>query len=197
MVNIITVSREFGSGGRTVAKDVAEKLGYDYYDSDIIEKIAKESGLSEKYVEDNVENSPGNSIFSMAFAGRNERGESISDMIWLAQCKVIKEIADKGKCVIVGRCADYILSDRDDVLNVFIHADPEKRIERIINVYGESNEKPEKRLAAKDKRRKTYYKFYTDRKWGDYRNYHLALDSGVMGFDKCEELIINVAESMD
>ena len=143
MKNVITISREFGSGGHTVGEQIAEKLGYKFYDKEIIEKIASESGLSQKYVNENAEYAPGTNIFSYGFVGRNALGESISDILWQAQCNVIKEIAQEGNCVIVGRCADYILKDKDNVLNVFIHADMDFRIDRIINNYGETNEKPD------------------------------------------------------
>ncbi len=196
MKKVITISREFGSGGRTIGKEVAKKLGYEYYDKEIIEKIASESGLSKSFIEENAEHAPGTNIFSYAFVGRNENGESISDYLWKAQCKVINDIAEKGNCVIVGRCADYILLDRIDCLHVFVHADMEKRIDRIINLYGETNEKPEKRIIKKDKKRKANYKYYTDRTWGMSQNYHITLDSGVIGIDKCVDVICDLAKDL-
>ena len=102
------------------------------------------------------------------------------------------ELAEQGPCVIVGRCADYILKDTADCLKVFVHADMEKRAERIVRIYGETEEAPVKRLKDKDKRRAAYYKFYTDCEWGDVRNYHLTLDSGALGIETCVELITKV-----
>ena len=196
MKNVITISREFGSGGHTVGEQIAKKLGYKFYDKEIIEKIASESGLSQKYVNENAEYAPGTNIFSYGFVGRNALGESISDILWQAQCNVIKEIAQEGNCVIVGRCADYILKDKDNVLNVFIHADMDFRIDRIINNYGETNEKPEKRLITKDKKRKANYRYYTDQVWGQAQNYHITLDSSVIGIDKCSEIIIDIINNI-
>lgn len=183
---IITISREFGSGGRTIGKKVAEKLNIPCYDSELIEKIALESGFSEEYVKEIEENSRGRflSLFSnRAYAPNNE------DIIWKIQCKVILDLAEKGPCVIVGRCADYVLREKADCLKVFIHADKKFRAERIVNVYGETDVSVEQRIKEKDKRRAAYHRFYTDKKWGDARNYDVALDSGVIGLDKCVEIV--------
>ncbi len=196
MKNIITISRQFGSGGRSIGKAVAEKMGYDYYDKELIERIAQESGLSTDYIEKNGEHSPGTNIFSYAFVGRNRRGESVEDYLWNKQREVILNIADKGNCVIVGRCADYILRDRENCLNVFIHANMEKRAERIVNLYGETDQKPQKRLMDKDRTRKLNYKYYTDRDWGMAKNYHLSLDSGMIGLERCEDLIETLAKEL-
>lgn len=196
MKNIITISREFGSGGRSIGKAVAEKLGYDYFDKEIIERIAEESGLSIDYIEKNGEHSPGTNIFSYAFVGRSRSGASVEDYLWNKQREVILKMADKGKCVIVGRCADYILREREDCLNVFIHSDMKKRAERIVNLYGETDKKPEKRLMDKDKTRKLNYKYYTDRDWGMSQNYHISLDSGAIGIERCEDMIISLAKEL-
>lgn len=189
MKNIITISREFGSGGRSIGKAVAKKLGYDYFDKEIIERISEESGLSIDYIEKNGEHSPGTNIFSYAFVGRNRNGASVEDYLWNKQMEVILSMADKGKCVIVGRCADYILREREDCLHVFIHSDMKKRAKRIVDLYGETEQKPEKRLMDKDKTRKLNYKYYTDRDWGMSQNYHISLDSGVIGLERCEDII--------
>lgn len=196
MKNIITISREFGSGGRSIGKAVAEKLGYDYFDKDLIERIAKESGLSTEYIEKNGEHSPGTNIFSYAFVGRNRKGESVEDYLWNKQREVILSIAQKGNCVIVGRCADYILRNRENCLHVFIHSDLAKRAERIVKLYGETNQKPEKRLMEKDRTRKLNYKYYTDRDWGMSQNYHLSLDSGVIGLERCEDMIVTLSKEL-
>lgn len=196
MKKIITISREFGSGGRSIGKEVAQKLGYDYYDKELIEKIAEKSGLSADYIERNGEHSPGTNIFSYAFVGRNRRGMSVEDYLWNHQREFILSLAEKGNCVIVGRCADYILRERTDCLNVFIHADKEKRADRIVNLYGETDQKPEKRLMDKDKTRSLNYKYYTDRNWGMSQNYHISLDSGVIGIERCEDIIITLAKEL-
>ncbi len=116
-------------------------------------------------------------------------GPTNGDYLWKLQYQIIRDLAEKEPCVIVGRCADYILRNRTDCLKVFIHADMKFRADRIVRVYGEREESPETRLKEKDKRRAAYYRFYTDMKWGDAANYHIALDSGVIGIEKCAEII--------
>lgn len=186
---IITISREFGSGGRTIGKEVAAKLGIPCYDQELIEKIAQESGFAKEYVAERGEYSSHGNWFASAFSDRDFNGHSHQDDLWAAQRNVILELADKGPCVIVGRCGDYILRDKADCLTVFIHADMEHRAKRIVEQYGEGKDSPEKRLKDKDKRRAAYYQFYTDMKWGKVQNYHIALDSGVLGIKTCVELL--------
>lgn len=186
---VITISRQFGSGGRTIGKKIAEELGYAYYDKDLIEKVAKESGLAPEYIEEQGEYAPSKNPFSYAFIGRSINGMSVNDYLWNMQRKVILELAEKEPCVIVGRCADYILRERNDCLNVFIHADEEKRAERIVTLYGETESSPKKRLDEKDRKRAVNYKYYTGRNWGEACNYHLTLDSGKLGIDHCVKLI--------
>ena len=187
---IVTISREFGSGGRTIGKKVAEKLGIPCYDSELIQKIAEESGFAENYVKEAGEYAPGGFLSSVlanrAFGPTNE------DILWETQRRVIMELAEKGPCVIVGRCADYLLQNKADCLKVFIHADMAFRAKRIVEVYGEREQSPEQRLRDKDKRRAAYHRFYTDMKWGDARNYHIALDSGALGIDKCADMIASL-----
>ncbi|MDO5349870.1 MAG: cytidylate kinase-like family protein [Lachnospiraceae bacterium] len=186
---IITISREFGSGGRTIGKEVAAKLGIPCYDQELIEKIAQESGFAKEYVAERGEYSSHGNWFASAFSDRDFNGHSHQDDLWAAQRNVILELADKGPCVIVGRCGDYILREKADCLTVFIHADMEHRAKRIVEQYGEGKDAPEKRLQDKDKRRAAYYQFYTDMKWGKVQNYHIALDSGVLGIKTCVELL--------
>lgn len=184
---IITISREFGSGGRTIGKKVAENLGIPCYDSELIHKIALESGFAEKYIEDAGEYAPGG-FLSSAFTNRTF-GPTNEDYLWQIQYKIITELAEKESCVIVGRCADYILRDKADLLKVFIHADMEFRANRIVEVYGEQDKSPIQRLKEKDKRRAAYHRFYTDMKWGHAQNYHITLDSGELGIEKCVEIL--------
>lgn len=184
---IITISREFGSGGRTIGKLVAEKVGIPCYDHELIDRIAEESGMLKSFVESNAEETQGG-WFSL-LAGRDFYGHSLQDDLYLAQTKVIRDLAEKESCVIIGRCADSILSDHDNVLKVFIHASPEKRAERIRSQYGEILDDPFQRLKEKDKRRKAYYQLYSDREWGAMKNYHIALDSGELGLERCAEII--------
>ena len=177
---VITISREFGSGGRTVGKQLAEKLGVPCYDREIIEKVALESGYDKKYIEEMGEYTNGgllNAIFtnrSYNYAPSNE------DTIWKIQSDIIRDVASKSPCVIVGRCADYILRDNPEVLRVFVHASMKFRADRIVSVYGEREDTPEKRLK--------------DMRFGDGRNYHISLDSGALGIDKCVDILADVVK---
>ncbi|MBO5030766.1 MAG: cytidylate kinase-like family protein [Lachnospiraceae bacterium] len=189
---IITISREFGSGGRTIGKQLAEKLGVSCYDKELIEKLAEQTGLAKKYIEEQGEYAPAMHPFSYAFVGRSVNGMSVSDYLWNEQRKKIQEIAGKEPCVIVGRCADYILRERDDVLNVFIHAPQADRAKRIVEVYGETETEPVKRLREKDKKRAINYKYYTEREWGRAANYHLTLDSSMFGIEGSVNLLFDI-----
>ena len=184
---IITISREFGSGGRTIGKLVADHLGIQCYDAELIQKLAEKSGFDENYIKEAGEYTPGG-FLSSALLDRSF-GPTNGDYLWKLQYQIIRDLAEKEPCVIVGRCADYILRNRTDCLKVFIHADMKFRAERIVKVYGEREQSPETRLKEKDKRRATYYRFYTDMKWGNAANYHIALDSGVIGIETCAKLI--------
>ena len=187
---IITISREFGSGGRTIGRMTAEKLGIPCYDQEIIEKIAEETGMLKSYVESNVEDVQGGWL--SVLAGRDYYGHSLQDDLHAAQTKVIRGLADKSSCVIIGRCADSILSDYGNILKVFIHASMEKRVEWVLKQYGETEQDPVQRLKEKDKKRKAYYQLYSDRKWGAMENYHIALDSGVLGVERCAEILVQL-----
>lgn len=189
---IITISREFGSGGRTIGKLTAQRLGIPCYDQELIEKIAEKSGFSKEYIKNTEEASSRGGWFANALAGRSFAGSSNQDYLWAVQRKTILELAQQGPCVIVGRCADHIPKDEADCLTVFIHADPEKRMKRIVEQYGETDTAPEKRLRDKDRRRAIYYHFYTDMEWGAARNFHVALDSGVLGLETCVDLIVGL-----
>lgn len=193
MVKIITISREFGSGGRTIGKEVASQLGIPCYDKELIEKIAEETGYAKEFIEIEGEHAPNTSKLSYMFLGRGIDGLANADHIWMAQEKVIKELAEKGPCVIVGRCADYILKDRKDCMHVFIYADQEFKADRIVQKYGERTLNPEKRLAEKDKKRKLNYKYFTEREWGKRQNYQMCLDSGYLGIEKTAALIVAAA----
>lgn len=187
---IITISREFGSGGRFIGEEVAKKLGIAYYDKDIINQIAEESGLSPDYIQESAELSPKKGIFAYALAGRDITGKSVEDMVYEVQRKVILELAEKEPCVIIGRNADFILKDRDDVLNVFIHGNMPEKMKRICQLYNVSEQDAVKMMTDTDKRRMTNYNFYTDQRWGKASNYTLCLNSSQLGYDKCEEIIM-------
>ena len=197
---IITISREFGSGGRTIGRLVAEKLGIPFYDKELVKQISVESGFAPNFVEENGEHAPGRSFFAYAFAPQGVpgimNGLSTNDFLWNIQCSVILQIADEGPCVIVGRNADYILKDREDVLHVFIHADDEFRKDRIVKLYGQSEKSPTARLAEKDKRRKVNYQHYTGRNWGDAQNFDLCLDSSNLGVEACADIIVDIVKRL-
>ena len=190
---IITIGREFGSGGRTIGREVAKKLGIPCYDQELIEKMAEESGFTREYVEKESENA---SLGSWAASALGMDGTYTAptnqDRLWAVQSRIIREIAEKESCVIVGRCADVILEDKADLLRVFIHADFEARAKRIVEKYGETEVPTEKRLRDKDKRRALYYQFYTDRKWGDIENYDIILNSSALGLERCVDIIVSL-----
>ena len=189
---IITISREFGSGGRTVGKQVAQKLNIPCYDQELIEKIAEESGFAPAYIKELGEYAVRAGWLSNALAGRFSNGLTTQDPLWLLQRKVILELAEKGPCVIVGRCADYILRNEADWLTAFIHADMDFKIDRVVRLYGESEKKPEARINDKNKKRAVNYKHFTNREWGKSQNYHIALNSKALGIEKCIEVILAI-----
>lgn len=199
---IITISRAFGSGGRTIGRAVADRLGIPFYDKELVAKVAEESGFHADFIEEAGEYAPVTSSFlfniavspnPMAMMGTM----SMADQLFVCQTNVIRRLADEGPCVIVGRCADYILREREDCLHVFIHADMEHRAERIVRLYGETKQSPEKRLTDKDNKRKVYYRHYTNRNWGEAQNYHLALNSGLIGVENCTDIIVNMVNLLD
>lgn len=193
---IITISREFGSGGRTIGHMVAEKLGIAFYDKELVDQIALESGFAPNFIEEHGEHAPGKSIFSYAFSHQSApgimNGMSTADFLWNVQCNVILQLAEKEPCVIVGRNADYILKDRKDCLHAFIHADKDFRADRIVRLYGESEKSPIARLNEKDKRRSVNYQHYTGRDWGDPQNYDICLCSSTIGIDTCADILVNL-----
>jgi cytidylate kinase len=194
---IITISRQFGSGGHSIAKAAAERMGIAFYDNQLITEVARQSGLSEEFIRENEEYaSHSNSfLYQLAMSTAGTYGyPSVYQKLYEAQTKVIRDIADKEPCIIVGRCADYILKDRADCLHVFIHADNEHRATHILEKYGATDKTISQRIKDKDNRRRNYYRFHTDREWGVAANYNLALDSGVLGEELCVELICKAME---
>ena len=197
---IITISREFGSGGRTIGRMIAEKLNIPFYDKELVDHIALESGFAPKFVEEHGEHAPGGSMFSYAFAPQGVpgimNGLSTADFLWNVQCSVILQLAEKGPCVIVGRNADYILKDREDVLHVYITADMDYRADRIVRLYGTSEKSPTARIQEKDKRRRVNYQHYTGRNRGNAADYDLCLDSSVIGTEKCADIVVDLVKSL-
>ena len=201
---IITVGRQYGSGGRYVARLLAEKMGIPYYDKELLAEVAKDSGICQDLLEEHDEKNTRNFLFSM-MSGSQMAGDASSmymDMplnhrIFLAQFDTIRRIASQGPCVIVGRCADYVLRDQEHVLNVFIKADREERIRRITEYYGVDPLKAEEMLKKADKQRASYYNYYATGTWGDVNNYDLCVDTGALGITGAVELIADCARLLE
>ncbi|MDR0584758.1 MAG: cytidylate kinase-like family protein [Treponema sp.] len=195
---IITVSREFGSGGRSIAKLIAQRLGYAYCDNSVIAGVAKEHGLSEVFVKEYGEYAISKNPFALNLSiggiNRYDAGLSIYDQLFIFQHVYITDLAEKEPCVIVGRCADFILQERTDSLHVFFYADIDFRVNRLANSMGEKFANPENHLKEMDKRRKTYYRHYTGRRWGEAKNYHLCLHTGVVGIERCADIVVELAQ---
>lgn len=191
---IITISREFGSGGRYLGEQIAKRLGMKFYDKEIITRVAEETGLAQKYVEEMGEYSPKKSIFSFAFVSRDSQGMSLGDYMYAAQRKIILEAAEKEPCVIVGRCADDILRGREDCLNVFICGNEKNKAERIVKLYEISEEEALKRMKETDKKRRIHHNYYTEQKWGEANNYSISLNSSDIGYEKCIDIVCGLIE---
>lgn len=193
---IITIGRQYGSGGRIIGKKLAEELGISFYNREIIEMAAQRSGMSEETFEKVDETVASSLLYSIA-TGAYMFGNYVSpqvdlplnDKLFILESEIIKSIASRESCVIVGRCADYILKDYENVINIFIHASKEARKQRAIKEYGINAHKVDGYLTKIDKKRKTYYNYYTGEKWGDSNNYHLCLDSSVLGIEGCVHMI--------
>jgi len=198
MSKIITISREFGSGGRYIGELLAKKLGIDFYDRELIKMIAKESNYSDEFVKESEDTRNYSFLYNLATEGyymHNPYGVlAPADKLFVVQNEIIRELADKGPCVIIGRCADYILRDRDDVLNVFITCDMPHRIERCIKFYGINEKDVEKSLRRRDKARASNYNYHTGGEWGNARNYDVTLNSGSFGVEKCAEILASLAK---
>lgn len=197
-IDIITISRQFGSGGRIIAQDVAKKLGWKFYDRELIEKIAEKTGLAKEFIEERGEHATTGQHLAFTLPGQFNgfsTGPSILDKLYVMQYNIIKEIAEESPCVIVGRCADYILRENKNCFHVFIHADQKFREERSVNVYNVQTNDIAKFLKDRDKKRKLYYKYNTDQVWGDVRNYDLCLKSSALGLDTCTKIILEAIQN--
>lgn len=192
MKKVITISREYGSGGKAIGRMVAERLGYKFYDAEIIEEVVKSSGLAKEIVEkyDEYATHKNSLLYNIAInAAGSYNGLSIANQIQIAQMNVIKDIADEGNCVIIGRGADYILRDREDCLHVFVRADMDFKAARVLEIYGETEQRIETRLEDMDVKRRVFYRSFAMREWGVIENYNMMLDSSAIGLEKCAELI--------
>lgn len=196
---VITISRQFGSGGRTIGKKVAEKLGIPYYDKELVDQVAKESGFSHEFIEEIGEYASVTSSFLFNIAvSAHPMGlidtMSVSDKLYVCQTNVIRDLAAKGPCVIVGRCADYVLKDRPNTISVFLKAEMQSKVERAVKYYGVDPQKAEDRIRKADKQRASYYNYYATATWGDVNNYDLCVDTGKLGVEGTVELIARFVE---
>lgn len=198
MNKVITISRQYGSGGREVGQKLAEHYGIPFYDNEIISHAAKESGFSEVAFERAEEKATNSFLYSLAMGmsayGNMDLGfstMSVDDRLFLAETKVTRRFAQQGPCVIVGRCADYVLKDMPNVVNLFVAADIASRVKRAIEVYDLPKAKAEEHILKFDKRRSNYYNFHTGKKWGDVNNYHISIRSDFGGIDHTVRTLIS------
>ena len=204
MNKIVTISRQYASGGREVAEKLAAEYGIPFYDRALIARAAKESGFAEAAF-DNVEMKATNSLLYSIAMGMNAYGSpdigythlSLDDRIYIAQSDVIRKIADEGPCIIVGRCADYVLRERKDVINIFVWSSMPFRIKRAVERDGIEPEKAEETIIRMDKRRANYYNYHAVERWGAVTNYHLAIQNDFRGVDKKVEVIKQFIDSVD
>lgn len=202
---IYTIGREFGSGGREVGEKLAAKLGIKLYDKELLQQAAKDSGFCEEIFENHDEKPTNSFLYSLVMDTYSVSGYSaapfldmpLNHKVFLAQFETIKKIAEKESCVIVGRCADYALSDNPDCINIFIHADLDVRIKNVSRNLNITENKARDIINKTDKQRASYYNYYTSKKWGDSKSYNLSLDAGKLGTDKCVEMILKFRELMD
>lgn len=189
---VITISRQYGSGGRFVAKKLAERLNIPFYDNELITMAAKESGYAENMFENAEQQSSHSLLYSLSIFGTaaGVYGLPLSDKVYLVQSEIIKKCAAEGSCIIVGRCADYILSDSSHkVINFYLYSDIESRIERVKEHYNCQCNDIESEIIKRDKKRAAYYNYYTTRRWGDTENYHLSLNVDAVGIDSCVDIL--------
>ena len=187
--SIITIGRQYGSGGREIGKKLADQLGIPFYDNELLDIAAKKSGICEELFQTNDEKPTSSLLYSLVMGSYGGNSLPFNHKIFLAQFDAIRSIADEGPCVIIGRCGDYALEDYPNLINIFIHADLKLRIKRAIENYGIESGKAEDFVLKTDKKRASYYNFYSSRKWGNLDNYDLTVDSGFLGIDNTVELI--------
>ena len=196
MRSIITVGRQFGTGGHEIGRMLADKLGVKCYDKELIKRVAKESGLCEEILDHNDERPTSSFLYnlvmdtySFGITNSNYVDMPLSHKVFLAQFDTIKKIADEGPCVIVGRCADYALADYKNVLNLFIYGELNKRIRNVVEKYNVSEKDARDMIIKKDKQRASYYNYYSTKKWGKAETYHLCVDSTILGKEGTVELL--------
>lgn len=206
MSYIITIGRQYGSGGHEIGEKLAQKLNIPFYDNALIDRVAKESGLSKDIINEHDEKPTASFLYNLVmdpYSVVYSRGSSMNDIpygqkIFIAQFNTVKNIADEGPCVIVGRCADYILKDRKDVVKIFIYADKEFRAKRILAENSDINPaKINDILDKKDRNRASYYNFYSDSKWGNASSYDLCINSSKLGIENTVKAILSYIEILE
>lgn len=190
-IPVITIAREYGSGGRLIGEKIANQLGIPFYDKELILLVAKQSGLSEDYIRRTEQIKSASFLYNLYMTSQVL---PMSDQIFLMQSKIIQELAEKGPCVIIGRCADYVLRDMPNCLNVFIHAPLEERVRRASEEYGDKTANIEDYVRKQDKKRSAYYNYYTQNKWGHVSHYHLAVNSAI-GINITAKIIQDAAKA--
>ncbi len=202
---VYTIGREFGSGGRQIGKALADRLGINFYDKELLQRAAKDSGFCQEIFEHHDEKPTNSFLYSLVmdtYSAGSYSSAPFLDMplnhkVFLAQFESIKKIAEQESCVIVGRCADYALADNPDCINIFVHAENEDRIKWISKRLNITESKAKDMIQKKDKQRASYYNYYTSKKWGDSRSYDLTLNTSKLSMDDCVELIIKYRELMN
>ncbi len=196
--HIITINRQYGSGGREVGEKLAAELGYAYYDKELIRRAVEESNIGAEFFEKEGEGLRDPLSYLLSFGlgatGRDEDSLPLTDRVFLVQARVIKQIASEGNCVIIGHCADYILNDRDDVLNIYIHSDWDSRVARVMRRNDLTEAEAISRIKKTDRSRALFYQQYTENRWGDAANYDISLSSSRFGIEGTMKLIENVVE---
>ena len=189
---IITIGREYGTGGREIGQKLALRLGIPFYDRELITRAAKKTGFDEKLFEQLDKRATNSFLYSLTMFGSvGLNGMSLTDQLYLAQSNIIREMAEDSSCVIVGRCAEYVLKDYDNVLSVFIHAPHEYCMEQAAKKQSMGSKELERYIQKIDKHRADYHKYYTGLDWTDARNYDLCLDSSKLGFERCVQEIMS------
>ena len=204
MKTVITIGRQFGSGGREIGEKLSKAYGINFYDRELLTRAAKESGFCEEILQNHDER-PTNSFlynlvidtYSFGYNSSSFVDMPISQKVFLAQFDTIKKVAEEGPCVIVGRCADYALEGRDNVINLFIYADEDFKIRRVMDIYDLDENKARDMINKKDKQRQSYYNYYTNRKWGKADTYDLCINSSVLGIDGSVKLIKQFVEDFE
>jgi len=193
---VVTIGRQFGSGGRQIGALLAKKLGIPFYDEELIAEAAKKMGIKETLFEEIDEKAANSLLYSIAMGNYSAHARfnmfndiPLNDKLFQVQAEIIRQYAAEGPCVIVGRCADYILEEVRPCLNVFIHADLPHRVERATKEYGFPEAGIRQKILKADRQRSNYYDYYTDKTWGQLANYHISLDSGILGIEGCAHML--------